>query len=56
MFGLRILNQITNLATHPKEEDKFKELLKKENILQLYENEDFVSLHRTLLTKYSEFL
>ena len=56
VFGLRILNQIANLVTHPKEEDKFKELLKKENILQLYEKEDFVSLHRTLLTKYLDFL
>lgn len=56
VFGLRILNQLSNLGTHSNKEDQLIELLKKENIYDSYENEDFVSLHRILLSKYIDFL
>lgn len=56
VFGLRALNQISNLVTHSNKENQLIDLLKEESIYIFYKNEDFVSLHRELLNKYKDFL
>lgn len=56
LFGLRILNQIVNLITHPEESDRLLKLLEKEKLYDIYKSGDFAKLHKLLLEKYLEFL
>ena len=58
LFGLRRLNQVVGLlgAHSNKEQKKILAKLKELHLHKIYQNEDWVSLHRGILLKYSECL
>jgi len=56
MFGIRKLNRILSLVAHPGDHKYLLDELKRQNLLDDYNAENFHKIHSQLLEKYKEFL
>ena len=56
LFGLRELNLLTNKIAHPEDQEGLIKALTTNNLLRLYQEENWQALHRSLLESYMDSL
>lgn len=56
LYGLRVVNRIVNLLAHPNNKESLTTLLRKLDMTEIYNKEDWISIHRKILDLYLIFL